>query len=325
MRVAAILIVGVLLVGSGAALPQSYPAKPIRLVASVPPGIGSDRYARLLAQKLGELLKQSVIVENRPGARGMIAAEIVAKAPPDGYTLLWGQNALFGTAPHVMKNDALDVIQAFVAVAGNSVSYPYLYASYASPAFPINSYADLVALAKQRPGALNYGSLGVGSGPHIAMELLKHQAGIEMQHVPFRGGSAELLRALAAGDVAVAFDYYMPLMAQARAGRIRVIGFGGKHRSAPTPEVRTLDEQGLKDFEYFGWSGIFARAGTPQAIVDRLNAEMAKARASVEVQKLYQEAGSIELKGSAAEFGAFVRNEYERGRMLVKISGATIE
>jgi len=322
MRLSAILIVGLLLVGSGAALAQSYPAKPIRLVASVAPGIGSDRYARLLAQKLGESLKQSVVVENRPGAGGMIAAEIVAKAPADGYTLLWGQNALFGTAPHVMKNDTLDVIKAFVAVAGNSVSYPYLYAS---PAFPIDSYADLIALAKQRPGVLNYGSLGVGSGPHIAMELLKHQAGIEMQHVPFRGGSAELLRALAAGDVAVAFDYYMPLMAQVKAGRIKVIGFGGKTRSAPMPDVRTLDEQGLKGFEYFGWSGIFARAGTPQAIVDRLNAEIAKARASTEVQKLYREAGSIELKGSAAEFGAFVRNEYERGRMLVKISGATID
>jgi tripartite-type tricarboxylate transporter receptor subunit TctC len=315
-------MLGLLVISSAGAVAQSYPTKPIRLVASVAPGIGSDRFARLLAQKLSESLKQPVVVENRPGAGGMIAAELVAKAPGDGHTLLWGQNALFGTAPHVMKNEALDVIKAFAAVAGNAVSFPFLYAS---PAFPINSYADLIELAKQRPGALNYGSLGVGSGPHIAMELLKHQIGIEMQHVPFRGGSPDLLRALAAGDVAVAFDYYMPLMAQAKAGRIKVIGFGARQRSAAAPEVRTLDEQGLKGFEYFGWSGIFAPAGTPQAIVDRLNGEVAKARASPEVQKLYQEAGSIELKGSAADFGKFVRGEYERGRMLVKISGATVE
>jgi tripartite-type tricarboxylate transporter receptor subunit TctC len=301
---------------------DAYPSKPIRLIASVPAGIGSDRYARLFAQKLGEPLKQPVVVENRPGAGGMIAAEVVAKAPADGYTLLWGQNALFGTAPHVMKNDNLDVIKTFVGVAGNALSYPYLYAS---PAFPIDSYADLVARAKQKPGALNYGSMGVGSGPHIAMELLKHQAGLDMQHVPLRGGSAEVLRALVAGDIAVAFEYYMPLMAQVKAGRIKVIGLASRIRAASTSSVPTLDEQGLKGFEYFGWSGIFTRAGTPQAIVDRLNAEIAKARASPEVQKLYREAGSIELKGSAAQFGAFVRSEYERGRSLVEISGATIQ
>jgi tripartite-type tricarboxylate transporter receptor subunit TctC len=298
-----------------------YPSRPIRLIASVPAGIGSDRFARVLAEKLGQLLKQPVVVENRPGAGGMIAAEVAVKAPADGYTLLWGQNALFGTAPHVMKNDRLDVIKAFAGVAGNAISYPYLYAS---PAFPIDSYADLVALAKRKPGALNYGSLGVGSGPHIAMELLKHRAGLDMQHVPLRGGSAEVLRALVSGDVAVAFDYYMPLMAQAKAGRIKVIGFASRERGS-APEVRTLDEQGLEGFEYFGWSGIFARTGTPQPVVDRLNAEIARARASADVQKLYREAGSTELKGSAAQFSAFVRSEYERGRRLVEISGATIE
>jgi tripartite-type tricarboxylate transporter receptor subunit TctC len=301
---------------------DSYPGKPIRLIASVPAGIGSDRFARVLAEALGRSLKQPVVVENRPGAGGMIAAEVVAKAPADGYTLLWGQNALFGTAPHVMRNDQLDVIKVFVGVGGNSISHPYLYAS---PAFPIASYVDLVTFVKRKPGALNYASLGVGSGPHIAMELLKHQAGLDMQHVPLRGGSAEVLRALVAGDVAVAFEYYMPLMAQVKAGRIKVIGFAAKARSRAAPNVPTLDEQGLKGFEYFGWSGIFARAGTPQRIVDRLNAEIAKARASADMQKLYQDAGSVELKGSASEFTEFVRSEYERGRTLVRISGATIE
>lgn len=185
-------VAATLLFAAQPALAQGgWPSKPIRLIAPVAPGIGSDRYARLLAQKLTDSLKQPVIVENRPGAGGNIGADLVAKAPPDGYTLLWGHNALFGTAPHVIKSAPFDVLRDFVPVAGNAVSYPYLYAS---ESFAVSSLADLLRLARQRPGALNYGSLGVASGPHIAMELLKHEAGIELTHVPYKGGSAEILR-----------------------------------------------------------------------------------------------------------------------------------
>ena len=300
---------------------QGYPSKPIRLVAPVAPGIGSDRYARTLAQKLSASLQQPVIVENRPGAGGSIGADLVAKAPPDGYTLLWGHNALFGTAPHVLKSTTFDVLKDFAPIAGNTVSYPYLYASVA---FPVASLSDLLRLARQRPGALNYGSLGVASGPHIAMELLKHESGIALTHVPYKG-SAEILRALVAGEIVAAFDYYMPLMAQVKAGRIKVLGVASLSRNPAARDVPTLHEQGMSGFDYFGWSGVFAPARTPKAVVDRLNVEIAKARGSPEMQTLMREAGSVELKGSPEQFAAFVRAEYERGARLVKISGATME
>ncbi len=316
-------VAATLLFAAQPALAQGgWPSKPIRLIAPVAPGIGSDRYARLLAQKLTDSFKQPVIVENRPGAGGNIGADLVAKAPPDGYTLLWGHNALFGTAPHVIKSAPFDVLRDFVPVAGNAVSYPYLYAS---ESFAVSSLADLLRLARQRPGALNYGSLGVASGPHIAMELLKHEAGIELTHVPYKGGSAEILRALVVGEIVVGFDYYMPLMAQVKAGRIKVLGVASLARNPAAPEIPTLHEQGLTGFEYFGWSGVFAPARTPKPIVDKLNAEIAKARASPEMQKMMRDAGSTELKGSSEEFGAFVRAEYERGARLVKLSGATLE
>jgi len=301
---------------------EVWPTKPIRLIAPVAPGIGSDRYARLLAQKLTVALKQPVIVENRPGAGGNIGADLVAKAPQDGYTLLWGHNALFGTAPHVLRSAPFDVLKDFVPVAGNAVSYPYLYAS---KSFPVESFSDLVRLARQRPGALNYGSLGIASGPHVAMEWLKHEARIDLTHVPYKGGSAEILRALAAGEIVVGFDYYMPLMAQVKSGRIKVLGVASLARNPAAPEIPTLHEQGLTGFEYFGWSGVFAPARTPKPIVDKLNAEIGKARASPEMQKLIRDAGSTELKGSPEEFAAFVRAEYERGARLVKLSGATLE
>jgi len=307
----------------GLARAQVYPSKPIRLITTVAAGSGSDRYARMYADGVGKLLGQQIVVDNRPGVSGNITgADLVARAKPDGYTLMWGQNALFGTIPHVHKNLPFDVLKDFTPIAGNSKSYMFLCALAASPA---STFQEFIALAKSKPGALNYGSPGIGSGPHVAMALLQHETGIDMQHVPYKGGAPEVLRALLAGEIDVAFEYYVPLMAQVRAGKLKALGISSLRRLDAVEDVPTIAEQGVSGFETFGWSGFFGPPGMPKDIVDRLVGAIVKVRSGPQMQGMFRESGSLELSGSPEQFAAFVRAEYARGARLVKISGATAE
>jgi tripartite-type tricarboxylate transporter receptor subunit TctC len=299
-----------------------YPTKSIRLVVPGPAGSALDRYARLIAQRLSEALHQPVIADNRPGAAGNIGADIVAKSPADGYTLLFGQNAIFGTNPHVYKQVPFDPRKDFVAVAPIVKGYMYLFVPASSPA---RNLQEFIALARRSPGALNYGSGGIGGMTHLAMESLKLQTGIDLVHIPYKGGTAEVLQALIGGDLAAVFEFYTPVMAQVRAGRLKALGITSLKRNPAVPDIPTFAEQGVEGFEYYGWGGVFAPAGTPKQIVDRLNAEVSRARASPEVQKTIQDAGAIEMKGSPDEFAAFMQQEYERGARLVKLAGAGLE
>jgi tripartite-type tricarboxylate transporter receptor subunit TctC len=313
--------------GLAAAMPlraqaQGYPTRPIRLVVPAAAGGAADRYARLIGQRLSEALEQPVVVDNRPGAAGNIGAGIVAKSPPDGYTLLSGHNAIFGTNPHVYKSVPFDPLRDFVAVAPIVKGYMYLFVPGSSPA---GTLKEFIALAMRNPGALNYGSGGIGGITHLAMESLKHETGIDVVHIPYKGGTPEVIRALIGGDLAAAFEFYTPVMAQARAGRLKVLGITSLKRNPAVPDIPTFAEQGVTGFEHYGWTGIFAPAGTPKHVVDRLNTEVSRARASPEVQKTIQDAGAIEMKGAPDEFAALVRQEYERGAKLVKLAGATLE
>jgi len=302
---------------------QSYPSKPIRLITTVAAGSGSDRYARVYADGVGKLLGQQIVVDNRAGVSGnIVGAELVARARPDGYTLMWGQNALFGTIPHVHRDLPFDVLKDFTPIAGNSKSYMFLCVPAGSPAATLK---DLIALAKRKPGALNYGSVGIGSGPHVAMALLQHETGLDMQHVPYKGGSPEVLRALLAGEIDAAFDYYVPMMAQVRAGKLRALGISSLQRLDAIADIATIAEQGVPRFETFGWSGFFGPREMPKKIVDPLVAAIVRVRTGEQLQGMFRESGAVELAGSQEQFAAFVRAEYERGARLVRISGATIE
>jgi tripartite-type tricarboxylate transporter receptor subunit TctC len=307
---------------ANAGVAAEYPTKPIRFVVPAAAGSAADRYARLIAHRLSEALKQPVVADNRPGAAGNIGADIVAKSPPDGYTLLLGHSAIFGTNPHVYRQVPFDARKAFVAVAPIVKGYMYLFVPASSPA---RNVQEFIALARKKPGSFNYGTSGIGTMTHLAMESLKHEAGSDLVHFPYNGGPAEVVQALIAGDLDAAFEFYTPVMAQVRGGRLKALGITSLSRNSSVPDIPTFAEQGVEGFEYYGWGGVFVPAGTPRRIVDRLNAEVARARASPEVQKTIHDAGGIELKGSPEEFAAFVQFEYERGARLVKLAGATLE
>jgi len=285
-------------------------------------GTSGDRYARLVAAKMSESLKQPVVVDNRPGAAGNIAADLVAKAPADGYTLLLGTPSIFGINPHLYKSLTFDAIKDFVAIAPIVRGYMYLFVPAQSE---VQSLPHFVELARKRPGTFKYGSLGIGSTTHLAMEELKHRASIDMIHVPYKGGTNDIVRDLIAQEIDAAFDFYTPVMAQVKAGRLRALAITSLIRNPAVPDIPTFAEHGFPGFEYTGWAGLFAPAGTPDAIVRRLASEVQRARESDEVQRTIREAGALELKGSPEDLSAFVRAEYEKGGRLVKISGATIE
>ncbi|MGH8642665.1 MAG: Bug family tripartite tricarboxylate transporter substrate binding protein, partial [Burkholderiales bacterium] len=264
-----------------------------------------------------EAVRQPVVVDNRPGAAGNIGAAIVAKVPADGYTLLFGHSAIFGTNPHVYRQVTFAPLRDFVAIAPVVKGYMFLYVPVSSPA---RNLQEFIALARKSPGALNYGSGGIGGMTHLAMESFKHKTGIDLVHVPHKGGgTSDVAQALIRGDLSTAFEFYTPSMGPARAG-LRALAITSLKRNPAVPDVPTFAEQGVEGFEHYGWSGVFAPAGTPRQIIDMLNVEISRARASPEVQKAIYDTGAVEMTGSPAEFAAFVRKEYERGGQLVKLA-----
>jgi tripartite-type tricarboxylate transporter receptor subunit TctC len=253
------------------ALAQTYPARPVRLVVPFAAGGAVDTVARALGQKLTETWKQPVLVDNRPGAGGNIAADVVAKAPGDGYTLLITTQG-FAISPGLYKKLPFDATRDFAPVTQLTSSFLVLVCS---PQLAAPSIRELIALAKSKPGAINYGSTGVGAPPHLLGELLKSTAGIDMLHVPYKG-DAPLTQALLAGEVQVAFMPLAGVLPHIKSGRLRALGVSGKTRSATMPDVPTFTEAGVP-FEFIGWLGIFAPASAPREIVARIQQELAKA------------------------------------------------
>ena len=268
MRALAILVGAAVL--SAAAVAQSYPAKPVHLVVPFAAGGAVDTVARALGQKLGESWKQPVIVDNRPGAGGNIAADAVAKASADGYTLLITTQG-FAISPGLYRKLPFDATRDFAPVTQLTSSYLVLVCT---PQLPSRSIRDLIALAKSKPGTIDYGSTGTGAPPHLLGEVLKSVAGIDMLHVPYKG-DAPLTQALLAGEVQVAFMPLAGVLPHIRSGRLRALGVSGKQRSTEMPEVPTFSEAGLP-FEFTGWLGIFAPAGLHRELVTRLQLEIAK-------------------------------------------------
>ena len=290
----------------GAAHAQdNYPSRPIRLVVPVAASGMTDIVARLLAQKLSERIGQPVIVDNRVGAGGNIGTEAVARAAPDGYTLLMAYPGPLVVNPSLYRNLGYDPVRDFAPVS-LLASYPMALAVH--PSLPVKNVAELVTLAKRSPKTLNYGSAGNATTSHLTMELFRREAGVEMVHVPYKG-AAPALTDLIAGQLQLVFDSLTLIMPQHQNGRVRALAVTSKERSRAYPDLPTVAESGLKDFEVIGWYGILAPAGTPRPIVERLSREFTAVVNDPAVNKELTSRGLEPIGRDAAAFANLIRNE----------------
>ena len=299
---------------------QTWPARPVRVIVPFAPGGGVDTVTRLLAQKLTEQTGASFVVENRAGGGGIVGAEFVAKAAPDGYTLLTSAPE-FSVNPGVRAKLPYDPIRDFAYIS-QLTSGQFLLASH--PSVPVTTVKQLVALAKTRPGQLNYGSSGAGSINHLAGELLQSTAGMRWTHVPFKGAGPNLV-ALMGGEIDFAFASTTALLDQARSGRIRAIAVTGPKRFGELPQVPTIAESGVPGYNVTGWYGFYAPAGTSAEIVRRLYAEAGRALNSPEVKDKLIKTGNEPIVSSPEEFSAFMRGEIAKWAKVAKDSGLRID
>jgi tripartite-type tricarboxylate transporter receptor subunit TctC len=300
---------------AGAAQAQDYPARPVRLVVPYAAGGNADIFGRTLAQKLGDALKQPFVVENRAGANGGIGADFVAKSPPDGYTLLVTANGPIVVNPVLYAKVPYDPVRDFAPVAQCTV-YQYVLVTLAGSS--IKSIADLIDAARARPGAVSYGSTGVGGGNHLAGELFALATGTQLTHVPYKG-SAPALADLLGGQLTFMFDTVITSVPQIRAGKLRAFAVSSLKRASALPDVPTLDEAGIRGFDISQWQGVLAPGGTPKAIIDRLNAETVKSLRAPEVrERLVTQGGNEIVTGSPEEFAALIKNDLQMYAKLIK-------
>jgi len=301
-------------------LAQPFPSKPIRIVVGFTPGGGVDINARLLAPKLTEYFGQQVIVENRPGAGTNIANELVARAAPDGYTLLINTAAIVINMS-LYKKVAYDAVRDFAPLSLFSMA-PNILVVHAS--VPVKSAKELVALAKSRPGQLNYSSAGAGTTQHLAGELFNLRAGTKIVHVPYKG-SAPSLTALISGEVDLTYANIPAISAHVKSGRLRPLANLGSKRSDQLPQVPTMKEAGVAGVEVVVWYGLFAPAATPRDVVAKLSEAIARAARSPDMQQRLIDLGAEPVGNSPAEFGKLLREELARWSEVVKVSGARVD
>jgi tripartite-type tricarboxylate transporter receptor subunit TctC len=314
-------IAAIALAQPAAAQAPAYPTKPIRLVVPFPPGGATDILARNVAQKLTETWGQSVVVDNRPGAGGNIGSELVAKAAPDGYTLEMGTvgtHAINASLYSKMPYDHVKDFAPIILVAG----VPNVLV--VNPSLPVNSVQELIAYAKANPGKLNFASSGPGTSIHLSGELFKVMAGVQMTHVPYKG-SAPALQDLLGGQVQLMFDNLPPSLPQIKAGKLRALAVTSLTRAPALPDVPTIAESGLPGFEASSWFGILAPAGTPPAIIAKVNAEVAKWLASPEGKDKLVAIGANAGGGSPEDFARHIQAETAKWAKVVKESGAKVD
>jgi tripartite-type tricarboxylate transporter receptor subunit TctC len=287
------------------AFAQSYPSKPVRVVLPFPAGGGADIIVRLLARKLGEGMGQTFVVDNRAGAAGIIGCELVAKAPADGYTLLFGTTGTHTTNPAVFAKLPYDPVRDFATVSLAAES-PFVLLVH--PSLPARSVKELIAFARTRPGQLNYASAGVGSSAHLGFELFNSMAGIKGEHVPYKGLGPAAADTIA-GIITMTWDAIPSSKPMIERGRLRALGIGSLKRSPLLPQVPTIDEAGLKGFELGSWYGLFAPAGTPADIVRQLQREIVKAVSAEDVRSQFAAMGADPVGGTPEEFAAVVQRD----------------
>jgi tripartite-type tricarboxylate transporter receptor subunit TctC len=299
---------------------QDYPAKTVRIIVPFAPGGSTDIFARYIADKLAPALAQPVVVENRAGAGGNIGAEAVARAAPDGYTLLMATTGVMSINNALYKNMTYDAAKdfdpvIFVASITNVLVVP--------PELPANSVRELIALAKEKPGSLSFGSSGAGSSTHLSSELFKSMAGIDILHIPYKG-SSQALTDLIAGRIAMIIDNMPGAISFIKAGRLRALGVTGSKRSPALPDVPTIAEAGLPGYESLSWSGIAVPAGTPKDVIARLNRDIATILTQPDIRDKFAQAGADPIGGSPQEFAEHIRGEREKWSKLIRERGITI-
>jgi tripartite-type tricarboxylate transporter receptor subunit TctC len=318
MRKMGLSLLGVFAVLLALALPaaaQDYPTKPVRLIIPFPPGGSNDVVGRMIATQLGERLGKQVVVDNRGGAGGVLGTEVVANSAPDGYTLLVISLA-YAVNPALYKLK-YDPSKAFapVAMLGSGANVLTVH-----PLVPVNSVKELIALAKQKPGELNYASAGAGSFQHLGSELFKVMAGVDIVHVPFKGGGPAMIDVVG-GHSQVLFSSLVQATSHIRSGKLRALGTGGPKRAAILPDIPTIAEAGVPGYEMANWWGIVAPAGTPQAIIDKLAKELGVVLSSPETQKQFASEGAEVVQKTPAEFAKHIETELAKWQRVVKEAG----
>jgi tripartite-type tricarboxylate transporter receptor subunit TctC len=294
---------------------QEYPGKPVRVVVPYAAGGNADIWARILAQKLTDSMKQPFVVENKPGANGGIGTDFVAKSSPDGYTLLAVASGPIVVNPTLYTKVPYDPLRDFAPIA-QCVVYQYVLVTRAEA--PYKSIQDLMAAAREKPGALSYGSTGVGGGNHLAGELFGLAAGASLVHVPYKG-SAPALADLLGGQLSFMFDTVITSVPHIRSGKLRAFAVSSAKRASSLPEVPTMQEAGVKGFDISQWQGVLAPAGTPRAIIDKLNAEIVRAMHAPDVhERIAVQGGNEIVTGSPDDFSSLIRKELQQYARLIR-------
>lgn len=311
------IALAVLGIASPGAFAQHYPSKPIRYIVPFPPGGGQDLVVRALAPRMTEALGQTVLVDNRPGAATMVGAELAAKSPPDGYTVFNGSNTTLSINPNLYGKVPYDPIRDFAPVT-YIASLPNLLVVH--PSLPVRTVKELAALARVRPGQLNFGSSGTGTPGQLAGVMFGDAAGVKLVHVPYRG-SSQALTALISGETQIMFSSITSTLPFVKSGRMRAIAVTGAKRSLAAPELPTVAEAGFPGFEAVTWYGLFVPAGTPAPIIARLNTEMVKILHATDFRDWLITQGADPVGSTPEELAAFVKSELVKYARIVKASG----
>ena len=320
--VAAFIRIAVLAaLGTAPALAQNYPAKPIRIIIAQAPGSATDVISRVVGNRLSEALGQPVVVEARPGAGGMVGTEAAARSAPDGYTLFMGNNSTHGSNPAVYAKLPYDAVNDFAPISFVA-SVPYVLV--VDPALPVSTVRELIALAKSKPGQLNYASAGNGSTHHFCGELLKSMTGIDVIHVPYKG-SPPGIAGLLGGEVSLMFANLTDIGSQIKSGKVRALAVTTPKRASTLPDVPTMPEAGLPGFEITSWFGLLAPAGTPAPIIGRLNAETVKVLGRADVKATLAAQGLEVAASSPEQFAAHIKNEIAKFAKIGKTAGIKAE
>jgi len=309
-----------LLLGATGAMAQQYPARPIRIIVPQSPGASTDITARLIAQGLNEAFKQPVIVDNRPGSSGIAGTELVARAAPDGYTLMVVASS-FAINPALGRKMPFDSIRDFTTVTQLS-KFPNMLAAH--PSAPVKTLQDVIALAKAKPGQLSYASAGLATGTHMTAELLKYMTGIDLLHVPYKGGGPAMTAAMG-GQTQLLVATSVGLLPHVRAGKLRAIAVTSTKRSAAAPDIPTIAESGVPGYEHEPWNGMFGPAGITKAVLARINAEVVRVLNSPEAKKALEGDGADIVGGTPEQFGTVLKAEIAKWTKVAKAAGIKAE
>ena len=311
----------VALVGAATlATAQAYPARPVRIIVPQSPGASTDFTARLVAQRLGEAFGQTVIVDNRPGGSGITGADLVAKATPDGYTLMVVASS-FSINPGLRASLPYDPIRDFTPIAQLS-KFPNMLAAH--PSTPVKTLQDVIALAKAKPGQLNYASAGTGTGTHMSAELLKQMTGIDIVQIPYKGGGPAMIAAMG-GQTQLIVGTTVGLLPHVRSGKLKAIALTSAKRSAAAPDIPTFAESGVPGYEHEPWNGMFAPPKIRRNLLARVSAEVVRILRAPEVRKIFEHEGAEPVGNTPEEFGAVVKSEIAKWSKLIKAAGIKAE